>query len=59
MNIPKTCPNVPSDILSPKNTWADKDAYDKAAKDLALRFQKNFEKYDKMPEEIRTAGPRA
>ena len=59
VNIPKTCPNVPSDILSPKNTWADKDAYDKAAKDLALRFQKNFEKYDKMPEEIRNAGPRA
>ncbi len=57
--IPKTCPNVPSEILNPKATWEDKEAYEKQAKDLAARFVKNFEKYTNMPEEIVNAGPKA
>ncbi|MBA3674255.1 MAG: phosphoenolpyruvate carboxykinase (ATP) [Chitinophagaceae bacterium] len=43
--MPKTCPDVPSEILNPRNTWADKDEYDAKAKDLAKQFIKNFEKY--------------
>ena len=45
MDVPATCPNVPSEILDPKNTWADKSAYDAVAKDLASQFISNFDKY--------------
>ena len=54
--VPKTCPNVPDEILTPKNTWADKAAYERDAKKLAAMFHKNFEKYD-MPEDVINAGP--
>ncbi|RAW01263.1 phosphoenolpyruvate carboxykinase (ATP) [Pseudochryseolinea flava] len=43
--IPKTCNNVPSEILNPRNTWKDKDAYDQKAHYLAEAFLKNFEKF--------------
>lgn len=43
--IPTSCPGVPSDILNPRNTWNDKNEYDKVAGDLAQKFVTNFEKY--------------
>jgi len=45
VQIPKECPNVPSEILIPKNTWNDPSAYDAQAKKLGSLFNKNFEKY--------------
>ncbi|UCG76970.1 MAG: phosphoenolpyruvate carboxykinase (ATP) [Gemmatimonadota bacterium] len=52
-------PGVPSDILSPRDTWADKSAYDETARRLAELFRKNFEKYaDHCDPEVRQAGPR-
>ncbi len=54
--VPKVCPNVPAEVLTPKNTWADKAAYDVQAKKLAQMFRSNFSKYD-MPKEIVDAGP--
>ena len=40
--IPVSCPDVPKEILNPKNTWKDKDAYDKKAKELQGMFEKQF-----------------
>jgi phosphoenolpyruvate carboxykinase (ATP) len=59
LRIPKSCPNVPAEVLTPKNTWQDKAAYDQKAKLLAGLFSKNFQKYaDRASEKIRAAGPR-
>lgn len=45
LNIPKSCPNVPSEILNPRNTWKDKEAYDIQATKLTNLFRENFEKF--------------
>ena len=42
LKIPTSCPNVPDEILDPRNTWDDKDAYDAAAAKLKDMFQANF-----------------
>jgi len=60
LEVPQTCPNVPSEILNPKNTWKNKSEYDKTAKFLADLFVKNFDKYaDKATKETKAAGPQA
>lgn len=57
--FPKTCPNVPSELLNPRNTWIDKTAYDVQAQKLADLFNKNFEQYkSKASEEILAASPK-
>lgn len=55
--IPQSCPNIPEKMLNPVNTWNDKDAYEKTAKELAGKFNENFKKYAHMPENIVKAGP--
>ena len=58
LSFPSGCPGVPAEILNPRNTWADKDAFDTAAKNLATKFQENFQAYeDQASEAIRSAGP--
>lgn len=58
--VPQSVPGVPADILNPRDTWADKEAYDKKASELAGLFVKNFEKYaDKANTEILSAAPKA
>ena len=56
--VPTECPNVPSEILLPRNTWSDPNAYDEAREKLAKRFADNFKKYEEgASAEIRNAGP--
>ncbi len=43
--IPTSCEGVPAEILNPRATWADKNAYDDTANNLAGQFVKNFEQY--------------
>ncbi|MFO0839512.1 MAG: phosphoenolpyruvate carboxykinase (ATP) [Phycisphaerae bacterium] len=58
VEVPRTCPNVPAEVLNPRDTWKDKAAYDAKAKDLAQRFVKNFEKFPDADAAIRAAGPK-
>ncbi|NCA85260.1 MAG: phosphoenolpyruvate carboxykinase (ATP) [Clostridia bacterium] len=44
LNVPNSCPGVPAEILKPKNTWVDKQAYDTQAKMLAKKFSDAFDK---------------
>lgn len=56
---PTSCPNVPSEVLDPRKTWTDVEAYDKQAIELAQLFVSNFEQYkDKASEELLSAAPR-
>jgi phosphoenolpyruvate carboxykinase (ATP) len=58
LEIPTKCPNVPDEILVPKNTWSDQGAFEKTAAKLAQLFADNFQKYtDHASEEIQAAGP--
>ena len=60
VNIPKSCPNVPAEILNPRNVWKDQAAYEQSAKNLAAKFAENFaKKYPDMPKNIVEAGPKA
>jgi len=60
VNIPVSCPEVPNEVLQPRNTWADKDAYDRQARDLANRFNKNFTKYEAgVSQSVRAVAPKA
>ena len=51
------CPNVPSEILNPENTWTDKNEYKLKASELASKFTMNFSKFKDVPENIIKAGP--
>ena len=59
LHIPASVPGVPSDVLTPRNTWSDKAAYDAKAGELAGRFKSNFEQFaGSVAPSVRAAGPR-
>ncbi len=58
--MPNSCPAVPTEILHPRATWADTNAYDQKANHLAELFIKNFSQYaDGVTEDILSAAPKA
>jgi phosphoenolpyruvate carboxykinase (ATP) len=57
--MPTSCPGVPDEVLDPRETWADREAYDRAAHDLASRFSAHFEPYiTGSAPDVAAAGPR-
>jgi phosphoenolpyruvate carboxykinase (ATP) len=55
--IPEACPGVPTEILDPKATWADQDAYERMARDVAKRFERNFERFaPHVGDDVKAAG---
>lgn len=56
--IPQSCPNVPSEILDPRNTWEDQNLYDTKAVELAQKFKANFAKFEEFANaEIMAGAP--
>jgi phosphoenolpyruvate carboxykinase (ATP) len=54
------CPGVAREVLTPRDSWADKAAYETTARKLAGLFRENFRKYeDKVAKDVKEAGPRA
>ncbi len=57
--VPRSCPDVPENVLDPASTWTTKEAYMKRYRGLASRFIDNFKKFeDQSPEEVRKSGPK-
>jgi phosphoenolpyruvate carboxykinase (ATP) len=60
LDIPKSCPDVPPEVLQPKSTWSDKAAYDVQAKKLANMFAENFKTFaGTASDDVKAAGPNA
>ncbi len=58
LSVPQSCPDVPAEVLDPRNTWKDKGAYDAKAKELAGLFRKNFEQFaDGVEKSVIEASP--
>lgn len=49
--MPNACPEVPAEILNPRNTWNDKQAYDHKANELATAFLQNFKQFEEFADE--------
>jgi phosphoenolpyruvate carboxykinase (ATP) len=58
LHVPDSCPNVPPEVLNPRNTWDDKDAYDRAAANLARMFRENFADYEAyVDDDVKAVNP--
>jgi phosphoenolpyruvate carboxykinase (ATP) len=60
VHVPVACPDVPVEVLKPRNTWRDPATYDEQAAKLAAMFISNFEQFaGQVSAEVRAAGPQA
>jgi phosphoenolpyruvate carboxykinase (ATP) len=56
--VPTACPGVPDDLLDPRGTWTDREAYDAQASKLAAMFADNFREFaGEVSAAVRAAGP--
>jgi phosphoenolpyruvate carboxykinase (ATP) len=59
VQVPMSCPDVPAEVLKPRNTWKNPAAYDEKARHLAKLFQDNFAQFAAgVSDEVKAAGPR-
>jgi phosphoenolpyruvate carboxykinase (ATP) len=59
LHMPTRCPEVPSQILNPKNTWQDSEAYDRKGQELAKLFRDNFQRFSsEVSDAVRASGPK-
>jgi len=59
LNMPTSCPGVPPEVMDPRETWKDKEAYDQKVNELAKSFIKNFSKYEEFAtQEILKGAPK-
>lgn len=57
--VPTSCPGVPSELLLPKNTWADQINFEEVKQKLINLFQNNFKKFEAgVNPAILNAGPK-
>jgi phosphoenolpyruvate carboxykinase (ATP) len=56
LDIPVHVPGVPDEVLQPRKTWSDENAYESKAKELAHKFNENFNKFSQVAEEIGEKG---
>jgi phosphoenolpyruvate carboxykinase (ATP) len=60
LDVPSGCPDVPSEVLTPRNTWTNGADYDAQAKKLAAMFVENFKTFEGgVTAEVLAAGPNA
>ena len=57
LDVATACPGVPPEVLDPRSTWDDKEAYDESARRLARMFADNFAKFRDAPPDVLDAGP--
>ncbi len=56
--IPQSCPEVPEEILNPRQNWPDQAAYENKSRELACKFQQHFETFAaQMGKDVMAAGP--
>ncbi len=59
IDVPTACPDVPPEVLKPRNTWTSGDEYDAQARKLARMFNENFAAFaDAVTPAVRSAGPK-
>jgi phosphoenolpyruvate carboxykinase (ATP) len=59
MDVPNFCPDVPEEVLKPRNTWANPADYDAQAAKLARMFVENFKTFEAdVTASVKEAGPK-